>query len=217
MHGIECEPRAEEILGGNRAVCEYSSAIRGAAVAVVDTHATMNELYDAYARGDFDRMATLVDEDIDWLIYAPVMVFPMAGPRRGRAAVMQTFREIAQAYVMESYQREIVVVEGDRVAVMADVRMRQRTTRTRPAFPGRQFHALQKRPAGRIPRVHQFLRRGRAGARARTAGLSFVRSRFRTANRFPFRLETLWRASACRKRRSPLMGSACLPHPSPTS
>ena len=43
----------------------------------------MNELYDAYARGDFDRMATLIDEDIDWLIYAPVMVFPM--PDRGGA------------------------------------------------------------------------------------------------------------------------------------
>ena len=97
-------------------------------MAEVDTRATMNALYDAYARSDFDRMSALLDENIDWMIYAPVMVFPFAGPRRGRAAVMQTFREIVRDYALESYQREIVVVEGDRVAVMADVRMQQRTT-----------------------------------------------------------------------------------------
>jgi uncharacterized protein len=123
-------------------------------VTVVDTHATMNELYDAYARGDFDRMATLVDEDIDWLIYAPVMVFPMAGPRRGRAAVMQTFREIAQAYVMESYQREIVVVEGDRAAVMADVRMRQRTTGRALRFRVANFMRYKN---GRLAEFREFI------------------------------------------------------------
>jgi len=52
-------------------------------VAVIDTGATMNELYDVYARGGFDRISTLIDENIDWLIYAPVMAFPLCRAAAG--------------------------------------------------------------------------------------------------------------------------------------
>ena len=128
MHRLECDPSAEERLGGNGAVCDYFLGNQGDMVAEVDARTMMNKFYDAYARGDFDHISTLVDEGVDWMIYAPVMVFPFAGPRLGRAAVVQTLREIAQDYALESYQREIVVVEGDRAAVMADVRMQQRAT-----------------------------------------------------------------------------------------
>jgi len=57
-----------------------------AAVAEGDTCATVRELYDAYARRDFDCVAALIHDDIDWVIYQPVGVFPFAGARSGRAA-----------------------------------------------------------------------------------------------------------------------------------
>ena len=53
-----------------------------------DTRATVRELYDAYGRRDFERVAAIIHDDIDWVIYAPMSVFPFAGPRRGRAAVL---------------------------------------------------------------------------------------------------------------------------------
>ncbi len=93
-----------------------------------DVRATMEELHAAYAGRDFERMAPLIDENVDWIIYAPVMVFPYAGARRGRAAVLEVLAAISEAYAMESYQREIVVAEGERVAVMADVAFKQRAT-----------------------------------------------------------------------------------------
>ena len=45
------------------------------------TRAIVRELYDAYGRRDFERVAALIHDDIDWIIYAPMSVFPFAGPR----------------------------------------------------------------------------------------------------------------------------------------
>jgi ketosteroid isomerase-like protein len=97
-------------------------------VAESDTRATVHALYDAYERRDFERVATMIHDDIDWVIYGPVSVFPFAGPRKGRAAVLKAMGRIAQSYALESYKREIVLVEGDRAAVMSDVSFTQRAT-----------------------------------------------------------------------------------------
>jgi ketosteroid isomerase-like protein len=92
------------------------------------TRAAVDELYAAYARRDFDRVAAMMHEDIDWAIYAPVTVFPFAGGRRGRAAVLGAMAKIAEIYTLERYQPEIVIVEDARAAVMSDVSFAQRAT-----------------------------------------------------------------------------------------
>jgi len=119
-----------------------------------DIQATMDELYAAYVQGDFDRLSSLMDESIEWMIYAPVTVFPFAGPRRGRAAAVQTMREIAQAYAIESYQREIVTVKGERVAVVADVRVRQRATQRMLRFRVANFMRFEN---GRLVEFREFI------------------------------------------------------------
>lgn len=92
------------------------------------TRAIVRELYDAYERRDFERVAKLIHDDIDWIIYGPIMVFPFAGARHGRAAVLQVLNDIANAYKLESYVPEIVIVEDERAAVVSDVSFRQRAT-----------------------------------------------------------------------------------------
>ena len=93
-----------------------------------DTRATVRELYDAYARRDFERVAALIHDDIDWVMYAPVAVFTFAGPRRGRKAVLEAMGGIAARFIVERYQPEVIIVEGDRAAVMSDVTFKQRAT-----------------------------------------------------------------------------------------
>ncbi|HZQ13841.1 MAG TPA: nuclear transport factor 2 family protein [Pseudolabrys sp.] len=93
-----------------------------------DTRALVRELYDAYERRDFVGVAALIHDDIDWMIYGPVAVFPFAGARKGRDAVLQAMAAIAESYALESYRREIVIVEGERAAVMSDVAFTQRKT-----------------------------------------------------------------------------------------
>ena len=93
-----------------------------------DTRATVRELYDAYGRRDFDRVAALIHDDIDWVIYQPVGVFPFAGARSGRTAVLQALRGIAEQYTLQSYVPEIMIVDGERAAVLSDVSFIQRAT-----------------------------------------------------------------------------------------
>jgi ketosteroid isomerase-like protein len=97
-------------------------------VAECATRETVRDLYDAYARRDFERFAALLHDDIDWMICAPVTVFPFAGPRHGRAAVLQAMGGIAEQYAVESYKPEIVLVDGERAAVLSDTSFRQRAT-----------------------------------------------------------------------------------------
>jgi ketosteroid isomerase-like protein len=97
-------------------------------VSEVGTRAIVRELYDAYGRRDLERVAALIHDDINWMIYAPVSVFPFAGPRHGRAAVLEALAAIANAFALESYKPEIMIVEGERAAVMSDVSFIQRAT-----------------------------------------------------------------------------------------
>jgi ketosteroid isomerase-like protein len=93
-----------------------------------DTRAIVRELYDAYGRRDFKRVAALIHDDIDWVIYAPMSVFPFAGPRRGRAAVLAAMADIATSFALESYQPDVMIVDGARAALLSDVSYRQRAT-----------------------------------------------------------------------------------------
>lgn len=93
-----------------------------------DTRALVHELYDAYERREFDRVAALLHDDIDWIIYAPPNLFPFAGHRKGRGAVLTTLGAIAAQYQLERYRPKTIIVEGDRAAVMSDVSFLQRST-----------------------------------------------------------------------------------------
>jgi ketosteroid isomerase-like protein len=92
------------------------------------TRAVVTDLYDAYERRDFDRVAALIDDDIEWIIYGPMQVFPFAGYRRGKTAVLKALGAIAKDYVLKSYVPQLIIVEGDRAAVMSDVAFMQRAT-----------------------------------------------------------------------------------------
>jgi ketosteroid isomerase-like protein len=52
------------------------------------TRIAVDQLYEAYARGDGERVAAMIDDDIDWIIHGPVQVFPFEGPRKGKAEVL---------------------------------------------------------------------------------------------------------------------------------
>ncbi|HEY2756223.1 MAG TPA: nuclear transport factor 2 family protein [Pseudolabrys sp.] len=93
-----------------------------------ETRATVEALYGAYGWRDPGPIAALLHENIDWVIFGPVDVFAFAGPRHGAAAVLDALAAIAKAFQLESYVPEIVIVEGDRAAVMADVSYKQRAT-----------------------------------------------------------------------------------------
>jgi ketosteroid isomerase-like protein len=94
----------------------------------VDTHAIVRDMYDAYERRDFARVAALLHDDIDWVIYAPPEVLPFAGAQKGRVAVLKVMGAITLDYDLLSYQPQLIIVEGDRAAVMSNAAFRQRAS-----------------------------------------------------------------------------------------
>ena len=55
-------------------------------------------------------------------------VFPVSGPRRGRAAVLAVMADIATSFALESYQPDVMIVDAKRAALLSDVSYRQRAT-----------------------------------------------------------------------------------------
>jgi len=98
------------------------------------TRALVRDLYEGYARGDQERVAALIDDEIDWIMHGPVQVFPFTGPRRGKTQVLQTLADIAKEYALERYEPELVIVEDDRAAVLSNVAFVQRATKRTLTF-----------------------------------------------------------------------------------
>jgi ketosteroid isomerase-like protein len=119
-----------------------------------ETRARVRDLYAAYARGDDARVAMMIDDDIDWAIYGPVQVFSFAGPRRGKAAVLETLSGIAREYALERYQPEVIVVDGERAAVMSNVAFIQRSTGRTLSFRNANFLRFRD---GRIVEFREFI------------------------------------------------------------
>ena len=94
-----------------------------------DTRAIVKSFYEAYAAGDLDRVAALIHDDIAWIMYGPVQVFPFQGPRKGKAQVLDVLAAIGKDYGLERYVPEIIIVEGERAAVVSEAAFVQRATK----------------------------------------------------------------------------------------
>ena len=94
-----------------------------------DTRAIVESFYQAYAAGDLDRVAALIHDDIEWIMYGPVQVFPFQGPRKGKAQVLDVLGAIGKDYALERYVPEIIIVEGERAAVVSEAAFMQRATK----------------------------------------------------------------------------------------
>jgi ketosteroid isomerase-like protein len=103
------------------------------------TRALVRDLFDAYGRGDGERVATLVHDDIDWVLHGPVQVFSFVGPRHGKAEVLAALTVLANEYALERYEPDIIIVENDRAAVTSNVAFKQRSTGRTLSFRNANF------------------------------------------------------------------------------
>lgn len=94
----------------------------------MDTRATVIELHRAYLAGDAEKVASLIHDDIDWVIHGPAHLFPFEGPRRGKQAVLETLAAIGQQFELKRYEQKLLIVEGERAAVLSQTAFVQRST-----------------------------------------------------------------------------------------
>jgi ketosteroid isomerase-like protein len=82
----------------------------------------------AYAQARTDFVLNFIDDDVDFISYAPVSIFPCLGKQRGKAAVAKSIEIIHAQYEFLSYVPIFMVVEGEDAAVIIMARMKQRAT-----------------------------------------------------------------------------------------
>jgi ketosteroid isomerase-like protein len=74
--------------------------------------------YRASANRDVDQAMSFIDDKVDWILQGPIDVFAFFGQRRGKAAVLEGYREIARKLEVTGYEVEALLVDGDRAAAM---------------------------------------------------------------------------------------------------
>jgi len=75
-------------------------------------------LHRAINDRQFGELEPLIDEDVAWALYGPIDMFPFLGARRGRAAVMDVIRQIADNIRVHRFERETVMLAEDSAASM---------------------------------------------------------------------------------------------------
>ena len=75
-------------------------------------------LHRAINERQLEDLEALIDEDVDWAIYGPIDMFPFLGARRGKAAVLEVVRQIADNVRVHRFDRETIMLGIDSAASM---------------------------------------------------------------------------------------------------
>jgi ketosteroid isomerase-like protein len=75
-------------------------------------------LHRAINERQLDDLDAVIDEDVDWAIYGPIDMFPFLGARRGKAAVIEVIRQIAENIRVRRFERETIMLGVDQASSM---------------------------------------------------------------------------------------------------
>jgi len=117
-------------------------------------------LHRAINERQLEEIAGLLDDEVEWAIYGPIDLFPFFGSRRGKAAVLEVIRQIADNLRVRRFDREQIMLGADvvDVALFADrARFEQADF-----VAGCAFRPVQGWPADQFSRAGRYVRPGRA-------------------------------------------------------
>jgi len=104
--------------------------------------------------GDIERAADHYDDEIDFVAYAPVDIFPTLGQKLGKAAMTQSLAGLHVQYSRIAYEVLSIIADDDRVAALLDLRLHVRGSDRVIRLQIGNFYTLRQ---GRILLYRQFL------------------------------------------------------------
>ena len=110
-------------------------------------------------------LEALLDEDVEWAIFGPIDMYPFFGSRRGKAAVIDVIRQIADNFRVHRFDRELIMLGVDSAASMIRYSLTALDFEQADLVTDRPFRAVQGRPPDQLPRAGRYLRSGRADRR----------------------------------------------------
>jgi ketosteroid isomerase-like protein len=108
---------------------------------------------DACYTGEIERAASFYDDDIDFVCFAPVELFPTLGQKRGKAEMTRSLEGLHARHEVLEHQVGFIAADGDHVAVTLVLRLRSRNSRRVIRLDIGNFFTLRQ---GRILTYRQF-------------------------------------------------------------
>ena len=121
---------------------------------------TMQEIYEAFGRGDVAAILERLAEDVRWEQWATTNAaqekdVPYMRPRSGREAVAGFFADVQEDFEMNSFNPH-AFLEGDgRVAVMIEIDITVKSTGKR--VEEEEIHLVEFGPDGKVTGFRHFL------------------------------------------------------------
>jgi ketosteroid isomerase-like protein len=75
-------------------------------------------LHRAINERQHEDLEALIDDEVDWAIYGPIDMFPFLGARRGKEAVIEVIRQIADNIRIHRFDRETIMLGVESAASM---------------------------------------------------------------------------------------------------
>lgn len=98
------------------------------AVTSEDIRELVRKSYAVYDSGDRNFIVNLFDDNIDWRYFSAPEALPFPNQIRGKLKVLAALKAIDDLFEIIANELELIMVDGDRAAVICDQKVRQRAT-----------------------------------------------------------------------------------------
>ncbi len=109
---------------------------------------------DACYHGALEHAASFYDDEIDFICYAPVELFPTLGHKQGKAEMLVALTGLRDRFEIIDHTVTFIAADGDRVATALVLRLRNRDNDRIIRFEIGNFFTLRN---GRILTYRQFI------------------------------------------------------------
>jgi len=92
------------------------------------TRERLNSLYAAFTLANIDFLLNAFDDEIEFIIYSPIEVFPFLGHHRGKAAMAKVLKSGYEEFEFVTYEPVFMVCEAEDAAVIVFARFIHRRT-----------------------------------------------------------------------------------------
>src|SRR5579871_6927521 len=93
-------------------------------MAVSNSRQLILDYLEACYSGDVYRAASFYDDDIDFICYAPVELFPTLGQKKGKAEMLVALSGLRDRFEVVDHTVTFIAADGDRVATTLVLRLR---------------------------------------------------------------------------------------------
>ncbi len=77
----------------------------------------IDAIYEAFRQARIDFVLNAIDDDVEFISYSPVEIFPFLGHHRGKAAMAEVLKSGYGQFEFITYQPVFTVCEGEEAAV----------------------------------------------------------------------------------------------------